>query len=83
METKLTIEEIEEQIKKLQEQKEAIKKENEEKLKAEKATRKSEVDEAFKNYIKLRDAFVRDYGYYVFKEKEDTHTLDFLDYLFN
>ena len=83
METKLTIEEIDEQIKKLQEQKETIKKENEEKLKAEKATRKAEVDEAFKNYIKLRDAFVSNYGYYVFNEKEDNHTLDFLDYLFN
>ena len=67
--TKLTIEEIEEQIRKLQKAKEDIKKEEAEKLAKEKESRKAEVDEALMNYVKVRDAYIRDYGYYVSKNK--------------
>lgn len=61
---KMTIEEIEEQIKKLEEAREEIKKEEREKLRKEKEKRKEEVDEALKKYLELRDSFVKDYGYY-------------------
>jgi len=71
MATKLTIEEIDEQIKKLNETKEALKKEAKEKLEAQKEERKAEVDEAFNKYIELRDAFAKDYGYYsISREKK-------------
>ena len=63
----LSIEEIDEQIKKLQEAKEAIKKEAKEKLEKEKAERKAEVDEALNKYLSLRDAYVKDYGYFYTK----------------
>jgi hypothetical protein len=37
------------------------------KKKAEKDARKKEVDEAFKNLLKLHDAYVKDYGYYEYE----------------
>ncbi len=64
MATKMTIEEIDEQIKKLEETKAELKKEAKERLEAQREARKKEVDEAYHEFEKLLDAFVKDYGYY-------------------
>lgn len=79
MATKLTIEEIDEQIKKLNETKEALKKEAKEKLEAQREERKAEVDEAFNKYIELRDAFAKDYGYYSISREEKKNPRSYSD----
>lgn len=79
MATKLTIEEIDEQIKKLNETKEALKKEAKEKLEAQREERKAEVDEAFNKYIELRDAFAKDYGYYSISREEKKNPRNYSD----
>ena len=62
MATKLTIEELDEQIKALQEAKANIMKEEKEKLEKVREERKKEVDDAFNKYCELRDNFFQDYG---------------------
>ncbi len=80
MATKLTIEEIDEQIKKLNETKEALKKEAKERLETQREERKAEVDEAFNKYIELRNAFANDYGYYyISKEEKKSPTKSYSD----
>ena len=91
----LTLEEIEEKIKKETEahnkelehlkglKNEILKKKNDE-LKAKKAERQKEVDEALKHYVELRDEFAHDYGYYIYSTNDvKPRHLDFMDYLFN
>lgn len=79
MATKLTIEEIDEQIKKLNETKEALKKEAKERLEAQREERKAEVDEAFNKYIELRNAFASDYGYYSISREEKNSPRSYSD----
>ena len=56
-------------------QKEAEEKAALEKKNKEQANRKAEVDEAFKNLLKLHDAYVKDYGYYEFDFEEERRTI--------
>ena len=54
---------------------EAEKKAAEEKKKAEKTARKTELDEAFANLLKLHDAYVKDYGPYEFEFSKENRTI--------
>ena len=83
MATKLTIEEIDEQIKKLNEAKEAIRKEEKERLEKEKESRKMEVDEALRNYLSVRDAYIKDYGYYIQEVKDKDKNRKYSDLWFD
>lgn len=75
--TNLTLEEINEQIKKLEEAREEIKKAEQEKLLKEKEARKKEVNDAYKRYVELRNEFSDDYGYYVYNttNKDEVNSL--------
>ena len=57
----------------LKKQEEEAKKAAELKKKAEQASREAEVDEAFAHAFKLRDAFVKDYGYYEYEHNVTTN----------
>ena len=86
MATKLSVDEINAQIKKLEEAKEALLKEEKEKLEKEKEERKAEVDAALKTYLDLRDKYVSDYGYYmqnINRNSNKNRPLDFIDYFWN
>lgn len=56
---------------------EALKAEKEERKKklAEQVRRKTEVDNAYENYRKLRDAYIKDYEYYVYAGKDTEGSL--------
>jgi hypothetical protein len=56
-------------------QKEAEEKAALEQKNKEQARRKAEVDEAFKNLLKLHDAYIKDYGYYEFDFEEEKRTI--------
>lgn len=84
---KLNIEELEfecrraeEELKTLHERLDKAKKEEEktrqEKLRAEKESRQRELDEAFEKWNKLRNAFVKDYGYYSTSTSESFKDID-------
>ena len=54
------------------------------KKKEERATRAKEVDDAYKNYLKLLRAFVKDYGSYHFSyTNEDDGFIKFIDNLWH
>lgn len=81
MENKLTIEELEATYKALGEEIEARKKaeaeERNAKLEAEKDARFKEVIAAYKHADALRDAVIKDYGYFTFESKSkngDSHS---------
>lgn len=85
METKkLTIEELKAQYealgKQIQEQERAEKAAREAKLKAEMEDRYNEVIDAYKRFEKLRTAYVDDYGYFTFENKNKNN--DPVDWLF-
>lgn len=63
------------EMKCLKAQKEAEEKAALEQKNKEQARRKAEVDEAFKNLLKLHDAYVKDYGYYEFDFEEERRTI--------
>lgn len=65
-------------IKKKQEEE---KKAAEAKKKAEKEARKKEVNEAFENALKLRDAYAKDYGYYEYERNDAGIKVTNLPYL--
>lgn len=84
---KFSIEELEQQcleaeknFKTLHEQLAQARKEEEEvkqaKLKEEKEIRRKELDEAFERFNKLRNAFVRDYGWYSTSSSESFKDID-------
>jgi len=72
--------EAEKNLKTLHEQLNAAKQEEEktkqEKLKAEKEARKKELDEAFNRYCKLKQDFLKDYGYYSTSTSESFKDID-------
>ena len=79
----LSVDEINEQIKKLEEAKENLLKAEREKLEKQKEERKAEVDKALSDYLELRDKYIADYGYYKFSGTRTNPKLDFLDYFWN
>lgn len=87
MENKYNVEELEKQYLEMSMGLDAIKekldkarKEEEEakqaKLEEEKEARKKELDEAFERFNKLRNAFVRDYGWYSTSSSESFKDID-------
>lgn len=66
----------------LKKQEEEIKKAAEAKKKEEQNKRKNEVDKAFENAYKLKDAYVNDYGYYFYTSTNNDYNLkDFLNWI--
>lgn len=69
-----------EKAEKAQEEKYALELKNKE----ERATRAKEVDDAYKNYLKLLRAFVKDYGSYHFSyTNDDDGFINFIDNLWH
>ena len=62
-----TLENIEEEIRKLEEIREKLQREKRENLLKEKDERKKAVDTAYATFRKLREEFVKDYGDYTYK----------------
>ena len=84
------LEEIEKEIEKLNNLKKELEEKKKAELKEKQEERKKEVDTALENYCKLRDQYIFDYGFYIYNkeknfkmENEKEKRLDFIDYLFN